>query len=409
MARYAFLFPSTTAHVTSSLPLAAELVARNHEVVYYLPHEFEAQARAIGAAFRGYSVRDYYPLPYWEHLDVPPLILLQKHYVAESLNVLPQVIGRVRADRPDVLVYDGMCLWARLVVKILRTPAVTVRTSFAANHRYNLFREFPSEGAEYSLGAPAKHHLRELMGLGRQLSRTYAVAVPGMWSLFTHSGRLNIVMVPRFLHPGVETFDATYVFVGPYFAPDAATLESRADQWIVDKGPHEELIYAAFGTTSLNGRAFLYERCFEAFREQPWQVVLSYGTNLDRSTIGAAPANFRMAARWPQFAILGRTSVFLSHAGLCSVLESLYQGVPLVMLPMMEEHEIVAQIVEANRLGVVLNPKTVTARQLREAVQRVVSDDGYRTRARQMRERLRACGGYKEAADAILGSDHLLG
>ncbi len=53
-------------------------------------------------------------------------------------------------------------------------------------------------------------------------------------------------------------------------------------------------------------------------------------------------------------------------------------------------------------LGIALDRNTITAQELRAAVERVMGDPGYRSRVQKMQQQVRDAGGYRRAAAVIL-------
>lgn len=145
-----------------------------------------------------------------------------------------------------------------------------------------------------------------------------------------------------------------------------------------------------------------YKQCFEAFGGQPWQVVLTVGKSTDITQLGAIPDNFLLSPYVPQLEILPRAQVFVTHAGTNSVMESMYYGVPMVLIPQQPEQHMHAHRTVELGLGVQLDKKAVTAASLREAVERIANDPQYRTHAQAMQQHMHEDGGYQRATDAII-------
>jgi MGT family glycosyltransferase len=114
------------------------------------------------------------------------------------------------------------------------------------------------------------------------------------------------------------------------------------------------------------------------------------------------PANFLLSPYVPQLELLQRTSVFLTHGGMNSTMESLYYGVPMVVLPQMMEQAMTARRVAELGLGVALDEENLTAEQLREAVTRVQHDPTIMQNVQAMQQTVRSAGGYQRAADTIV-------
>jgi MGT family glycosyltransferase len=129
------------------------------------------------------------------------------------------------------------------------------------------------------------------------------------------------------------------------------------------------------------------------------------GRQTDLDLVGANPANFIVRASVPQLEILQRASIFITHAGINSVHEGLYYGVPLIMIPHQFEQLLNARCVAAQGAGLILEErlqhKPLRAARLRQTLETVLSTPGYREAAGKLQQSLRATGGYQEAADQI--------
>ena len=152
---------------------------------------------------------------------------------------------------------------------------------------------------------------------------------------------------------------------------------------------------------SSNDKPEFFKLCFDAFGKQSWQVVLAHGARVTEAELGPVPENFQIAPYVQQFEVLPRTSVFITHGGMGSVMESLSYGVPMVVIPPGVEQAATARRVAELGLGLVLEQKDLTAEALRAAVERVHSNSAFYERARAMQQNVRAAGGAQQAADAL--------
>lgn len=396
MEKYVFLNVPTYGHVNPTLPVVQELVERGAHVVYYLTEEFRAAVEATGAIFRPYqSIMGQMQPPTRGKgrarmgPGALPLLL-----AAEGRQVLPQVLETLRAEQPDVIVYDMMCLWGRIAVQVLQVPAILLHPSYATNERFSLFQHY--EGT--SLLQPEL--LEQVRDSLADLCAAYHIAPFDMRQLFSHGESLNIVFMPRAFQPAGETFDERFVFVGP-----AIQLRQDAAPIPFERLGEQPVLYISLGTL-FNQRPDFFQLCFQAFEGQPWQVVLSHGKHLDQATLGAVPDNFVLSPYVPQLEMLQRTSVFLTHGGMNSTMESLYYGVPMVVIPQMLEQEVTAQRIVEFGLGVHLDEEDLTVEQLRAAVTHVQRDPTMVQRVHAMQQTVRTSGGYVRAADAIVDFAH---
>lgn len=392
MAKYVFLDIPAYGHVNPTLAVVQELVKRGQEVIYYLPEQFKSVVQATGATFRSYQsqMKDIAPM-------VGPSGMVQGRLpslmVEESRHVLPQVLDRIRAEQPDYIVYGDMCVWARIVIQVLNVPAITMRPTYAMNEQVlSMMRQ--SQNLNFS----DMHEMIKKVNAGlAELCELYQVPSFDMRSAFTHVGELIIVFIPKEFQAFGDTFDDRYIFVGPSILPRHEGSDFPLDK-LSDKLP---VLYISLGTV-FNNQPEFFKMCFEAFNQQPWQVVLSRGKHVDPTALGPVPDNFLVSPYVPQLEVLARTRVFVTHAGMNSTMESLYYGVPMVAIPQMIEQAMTARRIEEMGLGIALEKEVVNVTTLRKAVERVASESAFRERVEHMRQIIRESGGYQRAADAII-------
>ncbi|MGH3945962.1 MAG: macrolide family glycosyltransferase [Pseudonocardiaceae bacterium] len=202
-----------------------------------------------------------------------------------------------------------------------------------------------------------------------------------------------IVLIPRALQPHAEKVDErVYTFVGP-------SLDARPHQGDWPK-PGRPLLLVSLGSAYTDAPQF-YRDCFAAFGDLDWQVVMSIGRHVDRSTLRPVPPNVELHEWVPQLAVLGRASVFITHAGMGGCSEGLYQGVPMVAVPQAIDQFSNASILERLGVGVQLPMQQATPEALRDAVVRLAGSPEVAARCAALRDELRTAGGAARAADII--------
>jgi MGT family glycosyltransferase len=391
MAKYVFLNIGAHGHVNPTLAVVQELVKRGHEVSYYLIEEFRSIIEATGAVFRPYEVNPALrEVMAGGGMFQPGNAPAKMPNLKEITAIPPDVLERVRVERPDVILYDSMCFWAREVVDELHIPAITFFTSYAANKHFNIMDQMKAANAKGISGAAGMFAQMAKMGpsafsLMKEFSR-----------MASHFEEFNIVFIPKEYQPKAETFDESYLFVGPSILPRHDAPDFPFEQ-LKSNLP---LLYISLGSVFTNQVDF-YKHCFAAFGEQSWQVVLSIGKNTDLTTLGPVPENFLLAGYVPQLELLPRAHLFVTHGGANSVMESIYFGVPTVLIPQQPEQHMNAQRTVELGMGVLLEKEDVTAQTLRAAVGRVSNDATYRENTQRMQQAIRAEGGYQAAADGI--------
>jgi zeaxanthin glucosyltransferase len=104
----------------------------------------------------------------------------------------------------------------------------------------------------------------------------------------------------------------------------------------------------------------------------------------------------------PHAALIARSSVVVTHAGLNTTIGSLSAGVPLVAIPITNEQPGIATRIVRTGAGELVPLKQLTVDRLNRTISRVLTDVSYRTQAQRMQSIVQQSGGVKRAADLIL-------
>ena len=394
MARALFFGLPVHGHVNPTLPLVRELVRRGDEVIYFGTEEFATRIGETGAVYRPY-----------QNGFLPELGAVSRRmdelawiFMRTTGEILDQELDAYKALRPDYVMTDSVAPWGHWVSQLLNVPVVTSVTTFAFNRR--VLRYAVKQGVRPRGGSAfiisKLRHVAKALSLQRRLRRRYGVPGAGIMGAISNRSDLSLVYTSREFQPCAETFGDAYAFVGPL-------LESRADggdfPW--DLIVHPRIVYVSLGTL-FNADASFYRRCMDGLATLDAQVVLSVGRRVALDSLGAAPANMMLRAHVPQLEVLERASAFITHGGMNSVSESLFYGVPMVIIPQMSEQEIVAGRTQELGAGMVLSKPEVTADSLRSSIDRILADGNFRQRARAIGDSLRAAGGVERAADLVI-------
>ena len=149
-----------------------------------------------------------------------------------------------------------------------------------------------------------------------------------------------------------------------------------------------------------NDMLLFYQKCISAFRDSDYQVIMSVGDNVNLKGLEDIPENISVFEHIDQIAVLEKADVFISHAGMNSVSESLYYGVPLVLLPQTTEQKGVAQRVVELQAGI--RPAASDIKSIQRCVNTIFNDITYKQNAEKISNDFKNSSGAKGAADKII-------
>ncbi|NBM17013.1 macrolide family glycosyltransferase [Streptomyces sp. GC420] len=378
-----FNFPAV-GHTNPTIGLIEELVRRGHRVTCTVTGHFAPMVKAAGAEPVQYEsvFGDFYRSP-----STPEAVAGEGlRSLNEATSLLEQVGPFYEKDRPDLIVHDFMAWGARFFGAKHGIPLVRLYPVLAANEHFSLRKRFPVAGMnDPRIIESAKKLAGLLPGFGLP---------PDPMGFLEHIEQLTIVFVPRDFQYAGETFDERFVFAGPCIAerPYQGTWQpASADR---------PVLLISLGTAATGWPEF-FSTAVEAFRDSEWDVLMTVGDNADPAAFGPLPANIDIRRYAPQLDVLRHARLFITHGGMNSTMESLYHGVPMVVVPQSNEQRANALRVEELGLGRHLAKEDVTAQSLRETAARVAADASVADRVRAMREGMRSVDGPAVAADAV--------
>lgn len=396
MTKLLFFNIPATGHINPTLAVVSELVRRGTEVVYANTDESRILIEATGARFVAYpalpEIEDVIAKAGGGNLTDNMLAL-----IAICERVLPWTMETIQLEKPDLIVFDSLCSWARLAAERLRARAAASITTFAFTREAGMTMP-PATLVRLMFDLVVR--TPPYMRIARRMQREQGIRPPFLPGAVMNTGTFNLVYTSRAFQPGGDKFGDDYTFVGPSIAP-----RPNAPDFPYEQLTGLPLVYISLGTIN-NQNAGFYQQCFEAFGDSNVQVVMSVGKAMDIAALGVIPANFIVRNQVPQLEILQRAHLFITHGGLNSVHEGLYYGVPLVVIPQQFEQASVAQQVVSCGAGVALGASppfgVVTVAALRESVDTLLTARHYREAAQALGDTLREAGGYVRAADVLL-------
>jgi MGT family glycosyltransferase len=399
-------------HMNATFPLVAELVARGERVVYLSTGPWRGRVEAAGAAFAAYEAD--------AALFDPPahrggLYSVMAYLIGVAEQVLPDVLMHIEREKPDYLLIDSMCVWGRLAQQITGLPAVTLGSVFVPNDAHVSMDDMVGQAygqAPREVLLAGVDALNTYLRISQRIDHRYGTISPSIVEFFANRQRLNVIFTSKYFHLAGDSYDDSYLFVGPSVAPradatrDEATPAGPARAAFALPDGDQPLIFVSMGTI-FNDQLPFFRAAIEALADGPWRVVMSIGNRIDRAAIWPdadrpLPRNIAIHEFVPQLDVLAKASLCITHGGMNTTSEALWHGVPLLVFPQHgDQHLVAARVVELGA-GLRLIPPDIEPSRLRALVTQVLGDLSFKHQADRIASSFHASGGAGRAAGEIL-------
>ena len=306
--------------------------------------------------------------------------------------IIPSVLEQIEGEHFDYMIHDSMFGCGRIIAQILKLPAINSCTSFAQDEK-----SFQQMLDHLSKSIPVKVQERihnDFERLTKEVAEKYSVEINSPYEVFCNPASLTIVYTIKEFQPFGDMFNETFKFVGPS-VPAQVKMKTLI---LLQLKKKPDLHFARH---CFNEALDFYKLCMKAFENSEHTIVMSIGNKTNISDLGEIPKNFIVKNYVPQTKLLAYTKLFITHGGMNSTHEGLYNGIPLIVIPQSADQPVIAKQVENLGAGIKLSMKELTVEQLRESVELVLNNPSYKEVAWNLKESFLKSGGYQEAADEI--------
>lgn len=210
-----------------------------------------------------------------------------------------------------------------------------------------------------------------------------------------HGELIQVAQQPAFLDFPREQLPDHFHYTGPWHEPD----RDKDLDFPWEKLDGRPILYASLGTLQ-NRLQGLFENIIAACAAQDVQLVLSLGRPEAELDLPAT-SNAIVVPYAPQLKLLQRAVAVVTHGGLNTALETLSQGLPMVVIPMTNDQPGVARRAESLGAAAVVPPRSATVKRLQQAIEQVLQQPRYRESAEHCMEQMKAAPDVTDAADLV--------
>jgi UDP:flavonoid glycosyltransferase YjiC (YdhE family) len=154
------------------------------------------------------------------------------------------------------------------------------------------------------------------------------------------------------------------------------------------------LVYVSFGTEVPSpSRSYfpeLYRRVLDAAAELPVRLLVTIGLQRDPGELGPMPPSVRVERWVPNAVALRDATAMIGHGGAGSVLGALTAGVPMVLIPLFADQPLNTRRMAELGAGIGVEDGPALPSDLRSAIEELLADTRYRTRARMVADEITA-------------------
>ena len=412
MRRIGILSFSSPGHYYPLTALGRRLQSRGHEVVYFQVADLERPIRAAGLEFHQIG-QDDFPLGSIRARDeelgqLKGLAALRcglRGIIRKSEMLFREAPAAIRDEGVDCLIIDQIEMAGGTIAEHLDLPFISVAAALPINldvtapacifpwaHRVGIWARLRNRAGN----AAAEWILSEIRRMINRQRRAWGLTpAPNYQSLFSRLGQVS--QLPAALELPGRRSPSRIHYTGPW-----TDVTARADvdfPWF-RLDPGRPLVYASMGTLQ-NGVLQVFRMIADACAGLNVQLVISLGGGQDPALLDDLAGDPVVVGYAPQLELIQRSVLTISHGGLNTALESLAQGVPMVVLPVAYDQPGVGARVEWAGVGRSIPIGKVTVDRLRESVRTVLGNPEYRERAGQLRRSIEIADGLDRAAALI--------
>ena len=330
MKKIVFFSTPAFGHINSVYPIILKLVKKNYQVDWYCSKKYKQFVEQTGANFIEYKVDfDKYSLS-----DLTANFCnLYRGLLNLNRDCYIEYINKIKKNKPDLIIYDSMCSFAKNISKKLNIKSVCFCTTMA----YNFFT-FTFSNMFFSTIILMCKNIKSFIKLYKEekkFRKDNNVIKLNVMDLFVNKGDITLVFTPKELQPFYKTFSKDFIFVGTTIK-DRITNKTKYDKYDT---------YISLGSIFTENIDLLNKIVNSELLKNKKSIMSIGNLKINNSK------SVEFVKSTDQLSLLPNIKLFINHGGLNSIYESLYFGKFQICIPQQEEQKMNAIIVNNKKIG----------------------------------------------------------
>lgn len=332
MKRIVFFSTPAYGHILAEEPIINSLVKNGYSVDWYCTRKFQKIVERSGAKFKEY--KSNFDAMYDLADSTSDFYVLMQTILKTSRICFLDYEPEMKKNKPDLILYDSMCAFAKNISQKLGIKHVCLCTTFAYNIFTVVFSNMLMATIKLFLANPIS--IIKMLLDERHFRKENGIKRLGPIDLFVSSGDATIVLTLESLQPFRKTFPSSFHFVG-------TTIRDK--KCIKQKSYVDEYdIYISAGSIFTETPSLIKEISSTKYFKDKKIIVNSSDGSVTTGRI-------KTEEYTDQLALLEKCNLFVNHGGINSIYDSIYRGVPQVCIPRQEEQRMNAKVITRKKAG----------------------------------------------------------
>ena len=404
-------------YVSPMVPIVSELTQRGHEVWWYTGKLFQTRVEASGARFvemteaLDFSIVDKIPPEWGEQRQALKGLAqlrfdLNHFFIDHAVDQVRDYQRLLSTFAADSLLSDSYFLGAAWIHELGGPPWAQLGTSVMTFPGKDIppfgLGLQPSESGSGRLRDRALKAMTDMVlrGIRKDLKEAREqIGLTDNKQIFfdTLSPYLYLATtVPGFEYPRSD-LPSQVRFIGPPFLDPVETFVAPA--WWEDLQTNSPVVYVTQDAIATDPSDLIIPT-FNALKDRDILVVATTDPSAGLVTT-ELPANVRIEPSLPPSQLLPYVDIVITNGEYRTVQTALSYGIPLIAAGQSEDKPEVCARIAWSGVGLSLNTKTPKPKQIRQAVDEVLTNNHYKHKAQQLQAEI------KQYQPATLAADHL--